>query len=149
MIGVVVRQMRETLGSRPLSINVPDNLPPLVVDEVLMEQALVNVLSNAVKYSPNHSPIHIAAIASPTTLRIEIRDFGMGIDPEDTEKIFEKFYRSPRTQNVPGTGLGLAICQGIAQAHGGCVTATPGSPKGSIFALELPWNPQPGEGEPS
>ncbi len=147
MIGVVVHQMRETLGSRPLSISVPDNLPPLVVDEVLLEQALVNVLSNAVKYSPNHSPIHISAIASHCSLRIEIRDFGMGIDREDKEKIFEKFYRSAKAQNVPGTGLGLAICQGIAQAHGGRVTATPASPQGTIFALELPWNPPPYEGE--
>ncbi len=147
VIGVALRQMKEPLEQRPVSVVIPDTMETLVVDEVLIEQALVNVLSNAVKYSPDKSPIHITAIGGLGGLRIEVQDFGIGIEPDEADKLFEKFYRSPKTQQIPGTGLGLAICQGIIRAHGGQVSARPGAPQGTIIALEFPWGDPSTEGQ--
>lgn len=137
ILGVVVHQLRDS--PRPITIQLPEDLPELMVDEVLIEQALVNVVSNAIKYSPDHSPIEITAFESPTKVRIDVRDFGVGIHLEEAENIFQKFYRSLQTQSVTGMGLGLAICQGIVEAHQGRVWARPASPAGTIVSIELPW----------
>jgi two-component system sensor histidine kinase KdpD len=138
LVGVALRQVHDSLKQRAVSVQLPDDTPSVWVDEVLIEQALVNVLSNAVKYSPPHAPIRIAVTVGSDTVRIAVQDYGIGINPEESEKIFEKFFRSPKTQSIPGTGLGLAICQGIMQAHQGRVYARPGSPHGTVIVLELP-----------
>ncbi len=145
LIAVAVHQMRDALG--PLTIHIPDNTPVVMVDEVLIEQALVNVLSNAKKYSPAHAPIEITVVVEPRWVGIEVRDFGCGIDDADQERIFEKFYRARQAQSVSGMGLGLAICQGIMHAHQGRIGIRPASPHGSIFSLELPYAPSACRGE--
>ncbi len=141
LVGVVLRQLQEVLKNHPVSVSIPDDLGPVMVDEVLFEQALVNVVSNAAKYSLEGSPIEIVFTAMAPVLQVAVRDQGIGINPEEAAKLFEKFYRSPRTQHIPGTGLGLAICRGIVQAHGGRVYAAPNSPTGTAITIEIPWNP--------
>ncbi|PSR37426.1 MAG: histidine kinase [Sulfobacillus thermosulfidooxidans] len=145
LIGVVLRQLSEVLITHPVSVTIPDDVSPLWVDEILIEQALVNVLSNAAKYSADGSPIEIACQSTDSAITIAVKDWGIGIVPGEEEKLFQKFYRSSSVQHISGTGLGLAICDGIVRAHGGRVVATRNQPTGTIMTIELP---RVSEGEP-
>jgi two-component system sensor histidine kinase KdpD len=109
------------------------------MDMVLMVQVLVNLLDNALKYSPNDSPIELRASFGEGRLRIEVLDHGPGIPPEDLKRVFEKFYRLPVPEGASGTGLGLSICRGIVEAHGGTIEAQnhPGAGLRMIISLPL------------
>lgn len=106
----------------------------------LLEQAVVNLLDNAVKYSPGGSTIEVEASASPEEILISVRDHGCGIPAEHLPRIFERFYvvDKARSRDMGGTGLGLAIVKHIAQAHLGTVTVESVVGEGSTFALHLP-----------
>jgi two-component system phosphate regulon sensor histidine kinase PhoR len=110
------------------------------INPPLLEQALINLIDNAVKYSPEGSRIHVEATAGDGEVAIAVRDEGCGIAREHLPRIFERFYvvDKSRSRKLGGTGLGLAIVKHIAQAHGGRVTvdSTPG--QGSTFTLYLP-----------
>ena len=95
----------------------------VALDMALFEQALVNLLDNAVKYSPPSEAIEIRVSQTELSARIEISDRGIGIPDGDLEHVFDKFYRVQRPESVSGTGLGLAICKGIVEAHGGKIRA--------------------------
>ncbi len=138
MIGVALGEVQDALQHRRVHVSLPDNLPAIYVDDVLLEQVLVNLLSNAIKYSPDGSEIYISAKCDDNVVFIEVRDTGIGIRPEEAERIFEKFYRSDTTRQIPGTGLGLAICKGIVDAHGGNIRAQPAKTGGTIFTIQLP-----------
>jgi two-component system phosphate regulon sensor histidine kinase PhoR len=116
-------------------------------DPSLLEQAIVNLIDNAIKYSNKESIIQIEAFHRKNEIIISIRDQGCGIEKKHLPRLFERFYRvdKARSRQLGGTGLGLAIVKHIAQAHGGYVTveSTPG--KGSIFSIHLPIIPR---GEP-
>lgn len=111
-----------------------------VVSEPLLEQAVINLLDNAIKYSDEGGRVAVAAARIAGEITVEIRDEGCGIDSEDIPRLFERFYRvdKARSRKLGGTGLGLAIVKHIMQAHGGSVTvvSTPG--EGSTFTLHLP-----------
>ncbi|PIU54241.1 MAG: PAS domain-containing sensor histidine kinase, partial [Deltaproteobacteria bacterium CG07_land_8_20_14_0_80_60_11] len=100
----------------------------------------VNLLDNAIKFSPADSTVWVDAQPAGSEIVIRVKDQGCGIPPEHLDRIFERFYRvdAGRSRKVGGTGLGLAIVKHIAQAHRGRVTveSTPG--QGSIFSLHLP-----------
>lgn len=106
----------------------------------LLEQAIINLIDNAVKYSPEGSHIHVQATRDDSRVSIAVIDEGSGIPPEHLSRIFERFYvvDKSRSRKLGGTGLGLAIVKHIAQAHGGRVTveSTPG--QGSTFIIHLP-----------
>lgn len=138
MLGVALRQIQNALDSRTVDIYIENKLPTVLVDDVLIEQVLVNVISNAVKYSPNHSKIFIRATALDNAVQITITDAGIGLNPEETYNIFDKFFRSNRTSHIPGTGLGLAICKSIMDAHNGQIYAKPNQGLGSTFTINLP-----------
>jgi two-component system phosphate regulon sensor histidine kinase PhoR len=110
------------------------------VNEPLLEQAVINLLDNAIKYSDEGGPVEISASRHADEITIEVRDEGCGIDREDIPRLFERFYRvdKARSRKLGGTGLGLAIVKHIMQAHGGSVivASTPG--EGSTFTLHLP-----------
>ncbi|MDY0269188.1 ATP-binding protein [Trichloromonas sp.] len=110
------------------------------INAPLLEQALVNLLTNAVKYSPNGGKVVVDAAQLGDQLMIKVQDWGVGIAAEHLPRVFERFYRvdPARSRKLGGTGLGLAIVKHIAQAHGGQVVvhSTPG--KGSVFTLILP-----------
>ena len=111
-----------------------------VINEPLLEQAVINLLDNAIKYSDEGGSVEIAVSRHADEIAIEVRDEGCGIDKENISRLFERFYRvdKARSRKLGGTGLGLAIVKHIMQAHGGSVTvaSTPG--EGSAFTLHLP-----------
>ncbi|BBO68440.1 PAS domain-containing sensor histidine kinase [Desulfosarcina alkanivorans] len=109
-------------------------------DATLLEQAAVNLLDNAVKYSPEKSTIRIEALTVGDEIRIQFKDEGMGIAKKHLPRLFERFYRvdKARSRKLGGTGLGLAIVKHIAQAHGGSITVESELEKGSTFCLHLP-----------
>ena len=117
----------------------PDDLGR-AINAPLLEQAVVNLIDNAVKYSPAARPVRVEASRETGEVVIQVRDQGRGIAPEHLPRIFERFYRvdTGRSRKVGGTGLGLAIVKHIAQAHGGYVTLKSAPGKGSAFLIHLP-----------
>ncbi|MCZ7585968.1 MAG: ATP-binding protein [Deltaproteobacteria bacterium] len=111
-------------------------------DAKALEQVLMNLLDNAVKYTPSGTRIEIGALAAANRVRIEVRDNGPGIDPKHRSRIFERFYRVDpgRSRDMGGTGLGLAIVKHLVEAMGGEVRAEMNEPSGSIFLVLLPLN---------
>lgn len=113
LIGVTLAQVKDFQQHRKLRVNLPASVPMVMGDEVLLEQVLVNVVSNAIKYSPDYSEIFITVRPEDDKLVILVSDTGIGLAGDDYGRIFEKFYRSAAAKQVTGTGLGLAICKGI------------------------------------
>ncbi len=117
-----------------------DDLLEAAIDPVLFEQAIVNLIDNAIKYSSEKGKIQINAVKTDFGISFSIKDRGIGISKKHLPRLFERFYRvdKARSREQGGTGLGLAIVKHIVQAHGGHVTvdSTPG--KGSTFTIHLP-----------
>ena len=114
-----------------------------VVDPVLLEQAVVNLLDNAIKYSDPEKKVLIQAKASGNEVQIRVQDHGIGIEKKHLPRLFERFYRvdKARSRALGGTGLGLAIVKHIAQAHGGHATVESSLGEGSLFTIHLPRDP--------
>jgi heavy metal sensor kinase len=112
----------------------------LKADWVLMRQALVNILHNAIKYTPVHGKIGINIKRAGSGVDIEVHDSGPGIDPEHRERVFDRFYRidSGRASAHGGTGLGLSIAQWTVRAHGGDITVVTNGSTGAVFQIHLP-----------
>jgi len=106
----------------------------------LLEQAVVNLLDNAIKYSPSSSKIEVTVTQGDEQISITVTDFGCGIDKESLPRLFERFFRvdKARSRKLGGTGLGLAIVKHIVQAHNGLVAVESSPGKGSIFTIKLP-----------
>ena len=132
-------------GIGPVRLEMPEDLPPVRADGVLLEQVLVNVLENARKYSPSARLIRVRASAADERVVIGVADEGVGIAPADLPYVFDSFYRARRQdRTVPGTGLGLAIARGLMDAMGGTIEAVsprpdaPASgPPGTVVELSL------------
>jgi two-component system, OmpR family, sensor histidine kinase KdpD len=136
VIGAALGRLSKELADRRVETRVPPDLPLAPIDDVLIEQVLVNLLDNAVKYTPGGSPVRVMATSTDETLTVEIADHGPGLPRGEEDKVFEKFYRG-----VPGgrgAGLGLAICQGIVKAHGGNIWAQNLPEGGVAFLFTLP-----------
>jgi two-component system, OmpR family, sensor histidine kinase KdpD len=126
--------------------SVPEDLPDVLADPDLFEQVLVNVLENAVKYSPENAFIRVSAEALAGFVRISIADEGVGILPADLPHVFDSFYRAQRgDRTIPGTGLGLAIARGLVEAMGGRIAAEsprPDAPRdgapGTVMHIDVP-----------
>ncbi|MDQ6421715.1 DUF4118 domain-containing protein [Paenibacillus sp. LHD-117] len=138
IIGVVLKQVEDFQKHRRLVVRLPEQVPIILGDEVLLEQVMTNVVSNAIKYSPDYSEITIEVKAEAGTVSIAVADTGMGIEESERERVFDKFYRAKMTSHVPGTGLGLAICKGIVELHGGTITAEPNGARGTVMTITLP-----------
>ncbi len=136
IVEAAISHMEEQLGTRALQVELPEQW--VHVDPVLMDQALVNLLDNAIKFSPPGSPIGIHGRVDGGMFRLSVEDEGPGIPPGEEELIFEKLYRGSGGAVAPGAGLGLAICRAIAQAHGGTVTAGNRPGGGAQVTLVLP-----------
>jgi two-component system sensor histidine kinase KdpD len=140
VIGTALETIKDQLGDHPTRVDIPDDLPLVPMDFVLIERVLVNVLDNAIKYSPAQAPIEIQARLTGNDLQINVLDRGPGIPVRDLERIFDKFYRVQRPGYVRGTGLGLSICKGIVEAHRGSIYAKNRPDGGAIITIVLPLN---------
>ena len=121
LIGTAVAAQESLLAGREVTIDVPEGLPLVRCDFVLVERVLSNLLDNAAKYSPPGTPLEITARHTDGAVELAVLDRGPGIPPAEREAIFGKFYRLKHPGGPGGTGLGLSIAQGIIQAHGGRV----------------------------
>ena len=137
LVGAALSQVEPLLEMREVKVNISSDVPLMKVDGMLLQQLLVNLFENAVKFSPPDSPLEVAASSTPEHVLISVADRGRGIVPGEEEKIFDRLYRSPST-GAEGFGLGLSICRAIAQAHGGRIFAENRHEGGALFQVELP-----------
>ena len=138
IVGAALGRVGKRLGDRRVTTKVPPDLPLVAVDDVLIEQVLVNLLDNAIKYTPAGSPIDIMTTAGDRNVTVEITAHGPGLPAGTEDKVFDKFYRA-QPVGGRGAGLGLAICRGIVRAHGGRIWAQniPGGGVAFLFTLPL------------
>ncbi|BDV41148.1 two-component sensor histidine kinase [Geotalea uraniireducens] len=123
LVGCALAALDARLGDRPVEVRIPLDLPLVPMDMVLMIQVLINLLDNALKYSPPAAPLEVYARLDDGWLIMAVADRGPGVPRQDLERIFDKFYRIPVPEGAGGTGLGLSICKGIVEAHGGEIRA--------------------------
>lgn len=125
-----------------LRLDIEEDMPPAQVDRDAIEQAILNLLTNAMKYSGKSRDIELRLRSEEGDAVIEVSDRGVGIEPAELTRIFERFYRvsSPENDRISGTGLGLTLVQHIAEAHGGRVQVKSVPGEGSTFSLLLPLN---------
>jgi len=136
--------LQTAIGDRPIHVDISPSLPPVEADSELIELALRLVLDNALKYSPPGTAITIQARLTGNRLVLAVHNDGPGIPEAEQPRIFDKFYRAPRTSgNVPGTGMGLAIARDIVQAHQGQIWVESSPGQGVQFCISLPPSMQP------
>jgi two-component system, OmpR family, sensor histidine kinase KdpD len=146
VLGSALHQLDHALAGREVTTDLPQSLPPLRIDSVLVGQVLVNILENAVKYSPPGSPLELAVTPGGAgEVVVSVADRGPGIPPGYETRIFDKFYRGTADGSPGGVGLGLAICRAIVRAHGGRIWAENRAQGGAIFKLTLPTGDAPPE----
>jgi two-component system sensor histidine kinase KdpD len=138
IIGVAVNRLGESLNNRPLDINIQPGLSLVQADGILIEQVLINLLDNALKYSEPGSKIVVTTQLRGKQLETSVANQGEGIPDTDLSKVFDKFYRLNSPLQVSGTGLGLAICKGIIEAHGGEIWAINNIFGGVTITFTLP-----------
>ena len=142
VIRSAVRTMEYPLSQQGfhLHLTLEPDLPAIHADRDAVEQAVLNLLSNALKFSGEARDIDLRLFRDQNEIVIRVTDRGLGIAPEQQSRIFEKFYRAPTSQNqlIPGTGLGLALVAAILKAHGGRVEVDSEAGKGSTFSLRFP-----------
>jgi two-component system sensor histidine kinase KdpD len=145
IVGSALNRLRAVLSPLQVSTEVPPELPLLFVHAALIEQALVNVLENAARFSPANGRLQLRAGTDDNELFFSVSDEGPGIPEEDRAKIFDMFYTAARgDRGGQGTGLGLAICQGMVGAHGGRISVADGiEGRGTCITLHLPLQDQP------
>lgn len=143
IVGSALNRLDRFIKDRPVRTVLPDTLPLLWIDAVLIEQVLVNLIENAIKYSPAGSPIDICGQVQDQWCRLTVADYGPGIGRGQENKIFDKFYRGVAESDQSGVGLGLALCKAIIEAHGGEIQARNRAGKGAEFAITLPLREPP------
>jgi len=137
--------MRSLIQGRDIKKDIPEDLPPVELDPILIGQVLVNLIENAIRYTPKESPIEIRVRANKAELCISVNDHGPGIPPLELNHIFESFYRGKQgingcevTSPNGGSGLGLAVCKGFIEAHGGRIWAENQDGGGARLQFTLP-----------
>jgi two-component system sensor histidine kinase KdpD len=145
LVGRAIKRVAKLARGHKIDHELPADLPPVHIDPVLIEQVLVNLLDNAIKYAPDDTKITIEAERGKDELIVRVCDEGPGIPPEAREAVFDMFYRVRAGDKQPaGTGLGLSICRGIIEAHGGEIVAKPGrGGRGVTIEFTLPLTAMP------
>jgi two-component system sensor histidine kinase KdpD len=139
LVGAALSRLETRLAGHDVRVALPPELPLVPCDAILIEQALLNLLENAVKYGAD--PLEVSAASYLDEVMIEVADCGAGIPPGEERRIFEKFHRAGG-DGSQGVGLGLAICRAIVTAHGGSIRADPREGGGVAFRMRLPLNPR-------
>jgi two-component system sensor histidine kinase KdpD len=149
LVAVALGRSTVGTGGRDLEVDVAEDLPPVLVDEVLIGQVLANTLDNAAKYAGPAAPIRVSAAAVDDGVRLTVEDGGPGVPPEALPRLFEKFYRVPRKGEGSrrGTGIGLAVVRGIIDAMGGQVRARASVLGGLALDFDLRTAPPPSPAE--
>lgn len=147
LVDDVLGRLRPVTARHPVVVDVSENLPPVELDYVEIDQVISNLIENAVKHTPAESPIEIAAHPVGREMWIEVADRGPGISEAALPRLFDAFYRaktsSPRSK---GTGLGLAVARGLVEAHGGRIWAENREGGGARFVFSLPLHDAPALG---
>ena len=123
-----------------LLVDIPNELPPILGDPRNIDELFINLINNAIKYTPEGGNIHLKVMVINDFVQICVKDSGIGIHQDDLPRIFEKFYRvrNEKTKNISGTGLGLAIVKGIVDAHHGTIKVRSEINKGTVFEILIP-----------
>ena len=121
-----------------LEVECPETLPGVMADASRLQQVIVNLLHNAIKFTPEGGKVTVGALDEGQMIRFYVRDTGIGISSDDLPRIFERFYKADRARSGSGTGLGLAIARHLVEAHGGRISAESESGKGSRFSFTIP-----------
>lgn len=150
IVGAVLPRLRKQYPSAQLQLDLPKSLPLLNVHSALIEQALFNVLDNALKFSPPGQPVAMWARREGDWIEIDVRDLGPGIAENDAMRVFEMFYSGGRSDHgdagKTGTGMGLTISQGMVEAHGGSIRVLPNTDAGgTTMRIRLPVTPPPAQ----
>jgi two-component system sensor histidine kinase KdpD len=138
VIGSALARLDKKAADRKLITHIPSDLPLVPMDSLLIEQVLVNLVDNALKYTPKDSPVEISAKSQDGSLEVEVADRGPGLPEADLPRLFEKFYRGPEQGRTAGAGLGLSICKGFVQIHGGTLSAKNRPGGGALFRFTIP-----------
>jgi two-component system, OmpR family, sensor histidine kinase KdpD len=139
LVDDVLGRLRPLAGDHPIAVDVPDTLPPVLLDYVEIDQVLTNLLENALKYTPAGTPIRVAARVHDDALEVTVADAGPGISPAALPRLFDKFQRVARgPEHPPGTGLGLAVAKGLVEAHGGRIGVESAPGRGTTLRFRLP-----------
>jgi PAS domain S-box-containing protein len=131
-----INRVRQKYDTHEIILDIPDHIREANVDAVRIEQILRNLIENAIKYSPKGSRVNISVKNDDTGLIVGVKDMGIGISPEDQDKIFEPFARL--NPNAPGVGLGLVVCKRLIEAHKGRIWVESQPGKGSTFIFVIP-----------
>jgi len=137
VVGAALARLEGRLADHVINTSFPVDLPLILVDGVLLEQVVINLVENAVKYTPPRSTIDLSASASDREVVLEVADRGRGIPAGEESRIFDKFYRG-RSAREGGVGLGLTICRGIVEAHGGRIWVENRPGGGALFRFTIP-----------
>jgi signal transduction histidine kinase len=149
IIGECIDSLQPSIMNKEMDVSteIPTDAPPLLADRPRLQQILLNLIGNAVKYTQPEGKVKVVVEPREKTLRILVQDNGMGISPEDQAHIFDRFYRvrRPETDSIDGTGLGLAIVKSLVEAHNGQIGLESRLGEGTTFFLTLPTAPRPDE----
>jgi len=149
-IDALVRRAVERLAAQAsrsgltVTVDVPEDMPQPYGDEHRLEQVLVNLLHNAIKFTPTGGRIRVSVTCADGAVKVSVQDTGVGIAEDDLDRIFERFYKSDKSRSGTGTGLGLAIARHIVELHGGRIWAESAEGKGATLLFTLPLASLPG-----
>ena len=138
LVSSVIGRLRVQLEGRSVRVQIREDIPPVPMDVVQMDQVLTNLIENAARFSPTGTEIVLKAVRWERLLEVKVSDHGPGIPSEDRSRVFDEFYRKDVGGRRGGTGLGLAIARAIVTAHGGSmwIEDTPGG--GTTVGFRLP-----------
>ncbi|MFA5975820.1 MAG: DUF4118 domain-containing protein [Elusimicrobiota bacterium] len=135
VVGSSLERLEKSLDGRDVIVRIPDELPSIPMDAILMEQVFMNLLENGIRYTPPKGRLEIFAEVRDDSVRVSVLDQGPGLKVGESERVFDKFYRG---ESSKGAGLGLAICRAVINAHGGHISAENRPGGGAAFQFTLP-----------
>lgn len=147
LVDDVLGRLRAVTAGHRVAVDVPDDLPPVPLDYVQIDQVISNLVENAVKYTPDGTEITVRASSSAGEVRVEVIDRGPGFAVAALPHVFEPFYRAEGRGSPQGTGLGLAVARGLIEAHGGRIWAENPRGGGACVVFTLPLRTEPSEPE--
>ena len=138
IVGSVLAHLQQNLSDRAIDLELPDGLPLVELDALMIERAIINLVDNALKFTPPTAAIRIGARADGNLLLLFVEDEGPGLPTSNPEELFALFARGTSESAIQGVGLGLALCRSVILAHGGTISAMSRVPHGARFEIRLP-----------